>query len=867
MAWTRAIWRLTRNALVGSPRRTRLLAFAVAASVTLLTAIACALESLNAGIERGMAGILGKADIRVKRVGEDRFDIAALERVRAEPMVESAAPRAKATAVIRRAGVSRVGLDTAPSVTAMLVGIDPDLEYRVTQPDIAPGGARVQRQGQVTLDAQSASTLGVRVGDTVEMVTSAEPLRLVVVGLTALMPVKAMQRSEATVALPDLWMVTGFPDRVNEIQVVVSPGADAAKVAARLSSATGFPKDLTAEPTAAITSGIRAKTRAARLVYLLASTLGFIASAFIVLTGLTTNLLERQRELAIMRCIGATRAQLALAQLGVGAALGLVGAAIGIPLGAALVFTLIALFRDRFSAGFEFSPMGMGAGIGGALLAGIGGALWPALRAARSSPLSVLAVHAKPPRRRWVVACALAAAVALAWQAGTVWLVPDAETSFWLYATTGLPAMFVGYFLAGVPVCLVVTRLASGQLSKLLRIPTTLLGRFTAQHPFRNGFTAGALMVGLALMTVIWTVGGSVFRDVLGGFRFPDAFVQSWHGLTPDIQRRIEALPGVEGTCAVALITVDGGKTFGVSRFGTRQTTFIGFEPEPFFRLTNLKWESGDPQYAKRRLSEGGAVIVAREFLTAQKGYKVGDRFPLVHKGIRTEFEIVGAVSSPGLELLNSFFDIGKQYAEQAMSAVFGSRDDLRRVFGTDAIHLIQVSLRPGTDDSEATAKLREIVGASAMVGSGREIKELIGKLGGDAMLVASVVAVGAMLIACLGVGNIVTAGIDARRFEFGVLRAVGAEASLVSRLVLGEVVLVALAACVLGTALGLQGSMAGTHMHHALLGLQTRAVPPWGAIASGWAILIALALASAWPIVRRAASLRPRELIAGAAE
>ncbi|MFM9956437.1 MAG: FtsX-like permease family protein [Phycisphaerales bacterium] len=602
----------------------------------------------------------------------------------------------------------------------------------------------------------------------------------------------------------------------------------------------------------------------ARLVYLLISILGFIASAFIVLTGLTTNLLERQRELAVMRCIGASGGQLFASQIGVGATLGVIGAMIGVPAGAGLVWALISMFPDRFAAGFVAPWFGLTVSVVGAIVAGIGGAVWPAVKAARMTPLGAVGSHAGGVKKKWIVLCGLAAAVGLSWQLVTILVIPDVEVSFWSYILTGLPAMFVGYFLLGVPLCLAVTWALAGVVSRGLGVPKTLLGRFTAQHPFRNGFTAGALMIGLSMMTTIWTVGGAVFRDFLGGFRFPDAFVQSWNGLNEQTRERIEAIPGVEGTCAVALLRVEGEKGFGIGGFGTKRTTFIAFEVDPFFELANLKFDAGDPVYAQRRLNEGGAVLVAREFLRAQDGYKVGDTFPITHKGVKHEFEIVGAVSSPGLELLNGFFDIGKQYAEEAMSAVFGSRADLKRVFGSEAIHLIQVGMAQQADDAAVVKGLREVVGPAAMVGSGREVKAMIGRIGDEGLLIASTIAVAAMLIACFGVGNIVAAGIDARRFEFGVLRAVGADRSLLTKLVLGEVLLVALTACILGTLLGFQASLAGFRMHHQLLGLSTRFVAPWGAVASGWVILVTLAVLSAWPHVRGLSRRPTRELIAG---
>jgi len=88
-------------------------------------------------------------------------------------------------------------------------------------------------------------------------------------------------------------------------------------------------------------------------------------------------------------------------------------------------------------------------------------------------------------------------------------------------------------------------------------------------------------------------------------------------------------------------------------------------------------------------------------------------------------------------------------------------------------------------------------------------------------LLVSTLVALFAMIISSFGVANIVIAGIQARQFEFGVLRAVGAPRSLLTRLVLSEAVLIALSAGVLGTLMGLQGVLSGQRLDKLLFGLE----------------------------------------------
>jgi len=86
---------------------------------------------------------------------------------------------------------------------------------------------------------------------------------------------------------------------------------------------------------------------------------------------------------------------------------------------------------------------------------------------------------------------------------------------------------------------------------------------------------------------------------------------------------------------------------------------------------------------------------VAREFKTAQH-LGAGDTFVVKSEGKEYPFEIVGVVTSPGLEVVSKFFSVGEDFTEQAIHAVFGSRKDLKEKLGTDAISMIQIGLVEG---------------------------------------------------------------------------------------------------------------------------------------------------------------------------
>jgi ABC-type antimicrobial peptide transport system permease subunit len=108
-------------------------------------------------------------------------------------------------------------------------------------------------------------------------------------------------------------------------------------------------------------------------------------------------ILERRREIGLMRAVGASRADIAALVLAEAGAVGLTGAVIG-TLAARGGAALVDLAAARYLPPFPFKPDTFfaftGVLVGGALTFAVGfallGALWPALRAAQVDPASTL---------------------------------------------------------------------------------------------------------------------------------------------------------------------------------------------------------------------------------------------------------------------------------------------------------------------------------------------------------------------------------------------------------------------------------------------------------------------------------------------
>ncbi len=851
----RPAWRLAIKNLSVRRSRTALLIATVALSAALIAAVACAMASVNEGLKLRVAQTVGAADMRIAKVGRKFFDDDVLKQVEAWPEVDYAVGRVQEALALKNPQADEEHGETIATIGN---GLMPDREYKLRPLDIVEGRA-VEHDGEVVLEAPAAEKLGAHVGDVLDVHRFGEPMTLTVVGIAKRPALSQLARWESYTTLNTMWQVAGRNGTLREIDIVLKDSSKAEHIAE--TRAKELEKGLVLRPSSKITSGLDKNVEGSNVGMIVASVLSFLSAAFIIMTGMTTSVSERQRELAVLRCIGGRKGQLAESQLAIGLIIGVSGAAIGVPVGIAGAWALVNIFREDLPGGFAISWLGMVLSVGGAIVAGFVGALWPAMKASRTTPLEAMAVRARPASIRGIVICGVLGLALAAGHISIFKLLESPDAVFWTDLSVGLPSMFTGYFLMAVPLMVVAAVLAGPVISRVLGLPRSLLTRTVLTTPYRFGFTAGAMMTGLALLVAIWTNMRAISRDWLGMLEFPDAFVAGV-SMTEKTQDRIEELPFVRGTVA---ITMQNFRTtaFGVRAFDNQNTTFVGFEPGPFFRMTRLNWIEGDPQTAEAKLEQGGAVLVAREFHVS-RGISVGDHVTLMRDDKPYDFEVVGVVDSPGLDVVSKFFDVGEEYLDQAVNAVFGSRDDLKRLFGNDSIGLIQIDLDPAKDDQEAMQEIRRLAGSEVVAaGSGREIKEEIRTVLSSAMLMFSLVAIAAMLVACLGVANLIIAGIQARTFEFGVLRAIGAQRGLLARLVLGEALLIALTACVVGTAMGIQGAWAGQRMYEKMLGLLLQLQVPVDAVAAGWCVLTLITVAAALPAVLALLKKEPRELLA----
>jgi putative ABC transport system permease protein len=456
-----------------------------------------------------------------------------------------------------------------------------------------------------------------------------------------------------------------------------------------------------------------------------------------------------------------------------------------------------------------------------------------------------------------------AAGLALAAAQPLVMALPaDDDWAFWFWVYCGVAATFVGFFLLSVPLLAGLAWLAGPLLSRPLRLPGRLLGESLLATPMRHGFTGGTLMVGLAILVMASTQARSLMLGWFEPLKMPDAYVYRLPSLSDEQWQAIRKVEAVTDTCPTVAFPVRVvGMQLGIRKLSPPNTLFVAADMASFLGMTRLDWYAGDPQTALRRLAAGRALLVAREWSVAH-GVGVGTRLTVETLTGPMDFEVVGVIGSRALNFAAHVFGIRRQLTGTSVSSVFGTREDAKRHFGVGAVNLVLVSLREDVSDREAIRQLRQAA-PGGVAGTSRQIRQRLKRALDRAMAVLGALAFGSLVLACFGVGNLVVAEVAARRFEFGVLRAIGAQRGLLGRLVAGQTLLVALVGCAAGTVLGVHLALTERAFHRRLIGIEYAPHLPWDAIAWGTLAVVAAALLAALPAIWGLVRQPPRALFA----
>ncbi|MGE0706915.1 MAG: ABC transporter permease [Planctomycetota bacterium] len=673
-------------------------------------------------------------------------------------------------------------------------------------------------------------------------------------------------------SFPALTKVLGAERGPNLCDLALRPGADPDAFRARWSERLGANMLLTAADLQQAL-GQSANARAARAQAWAATGVSLLASLFIIFSTLSMGVTERMRQLALLRALGLTRGQVARLVVLDALALAVLGWLGGLLAG----WALLAAARAGRPELLGHGALGPWAVLLSGVCAGLGALCAAVLPAWTASRVDVVAaLDARPARSpaRWLPRATVAGFLALLCVPLVVSALPLSDKARGIaFGVVGLPALGLGFLLLAPGLVVASERAFGPLLARALALPPQLLRSQLESNLARSVGTTVALMVGLGLFVTIQVWGYTMLGPFLPGAWAPDATALFGGGDLPEAAlAELARLPQVARVERLATEQprladdITGSRRRGQSVTRQDNVVLVGLDPEtalgptPLFDLQLLGCTRAE---AAARLAQGGQCLVPDHF-ARETGLGVGDSFALVPPQAperQVRYTIAGLVRLPGWHFVAKTAGLRRRLP-RAAALLFTGRKDLERDFGLrpDRVELVGLSLHPGADPAALRQALRELAQRhgsrpdEVAVMSPAEVRASL-ETRTDALLWGvSELPLITLLVTALGVVNAILASIRSRRWELGVLRALGVTRAALVRMVVAEAALVGLVAVVGSLSFGFVASWAGVAMaqHVSFFGgLAPPVVIPWGHLAGGVSATLGLCLlAAVWPAV-----------------
>ncbi len=271
-----------------------------------------------------------------------------------------------------------------------LLGIDPERYDRVIPlaGRLNAGELRVG-SGEAVIGIELARELGAGVGDKLRLTTAAGAAETLTVSGLFDLGNKGVNARNVYVGLRTAQTLLDLAGGVSSIDLALHDLDRAEEVARRIAAGTGLTADSWIRTNAQFVTALTSQRVSSNVIRFFIA----LSVAFGIASVLVVSVIQRRREIGILRAMGATQAQMRRIFLLQGAIVGLLGSL----LGSALAWSFLAGWRllARDGAGsplfaIDVEPALVGIAAGGAGLVGILAAVLPARRAARLDPVEAI---------------------------------------------------------------------------------------------------------------------------------------------------------------------------------------------------------------------------------------------------------------------------------------------------------------------------------------------------------------------------------------------------------------------------------------------------------------------------------------------
>jgi putative ABC transport system permease protein len=798
------MWRYTLSSLRAAKGRLLLTAAAIALGVGAVSGTFVIIDSASAAADEAFAEATPRVDVVVRATspGEGEIFSDITGELFAQPMPASAADR-----VARLDGVAAViGVFSGD---AQLVGRD----GHVVGGGRAPLGRSVDtsftgdlragrvpaRAGEVVIDRATAQEQRFDVGDQVRVLVSGEPQHATVVGILDAREV------------PDAVVLVGFdpatarrllapgPGQVGYLEVRAAAGVGQRELRDRVADALGPGYQ-------AFTSGELAAERARNAspgeggnsqIFFVASVVALFVGMFLIRNTFTIVLASRTRELALLRCVGASRAQLRRSVLLQAALVGALASLAGLLAGVALAQGLGALLRSADEAVVDVTGptrilprtvvVALAVGVGTAVVS----AWSPARRATRVPPVAALRGDVLVLDRREGRARALAGMGLAAVGVGLVLAGALGDPVESAYLVAGVVATALGVLVLGPVLARSLSRLLGVPVGRAAGVVGRLAVGNAVRSPRRTSATVLPLVVGITLLTFLATLAAGTRASATDGlertlradYRLAAAGVGMHQPrISPQVAGRLVGLPQL---AAVATFRDTDATVAGQERGVT------AVDPAQLGKVLSLEVTGG----ALSDLTDGG-IAVSRQ---AADDLHLGVRSLVTVRSRRGRLDLTVA----------AVYDLARVDAFARQELPVGdflvTTADYRHLAGEDGLTMVLAGRRDGVTAAEARTAIERALPdyPNVDIAGHAELRRRAAAAIDPALRLFYSLLGLAIVIALFGIVNTLALSVLERVRELGLLRAIGMDRRQVRAMLRWEAVMIAAIGAAIGLGLG----------------------------------------------------------------
>jgi putative ABC transport system permease protein len=524
--------------------------------------------------------------------------------------------------------------------------------------------------------------------------------------------------------------------------------------------------------------------------------IALFVGAFVIANSLSITIAQRTRELATVRMLGASRKQVLGSIVVEALVVGIGASVIGLFLGLLLARGLFSLFDavgfTLPNTGLVFLTRTVVVALFAGILVTLFASLRPAIRATRVPPVAAVREGAVLPPGRFARFRGLGAALlALAGFAALVYGLFGSG----LGTTEILVWMGLGALLIFFGVALFSSRLVR-PLARVLGWPAARVGGSAGRlardnarrNPQRTGSTAAALMIGLALVTLVATLAAGIVQTFRGAVDELWKESQSDYGITA--QNNFSPIPTAAADAAAQAPGVEAVmnvRTGSVQLFG-EETFATGVDPTARENI-QLTWKDGS-QDVLADLGDDGAFV--DDGFAEDHELEVGSRITMLFpSGERASFTVEGIFDPP---------TGGSPFGSVTISTAAWDEnvEQPRNLYSF-------VAMRGDVSDAN-TAALEQALAdfPNAKVQTREEfIDNQIAPLNSILNILYVLLAL-SVLVSLFGIVNTLVLTVFERTREIGMLRAIGMTRRQIRRMIRHESIITALIGAAIGIVLGI---------------------------------------------------------------